>query len=81
MRILKNKITAVMKNDDYIDIAPGHQYEVEKVFSSGHIKLKNGQRRYLANSFELYNKGERITFKKAYMLYKLQRAIENVRMK
>lgn len=78
---MKSRITAVMKKDDYIDIEPWYQYEVEKVFSSGHIKLTNGPRIYLANSFELYNKGERITFKKAYMLYKLHRAMENVRMK
>lgn len=69
---------AIMKNDDYIDISPCYEYEVTRVYRNGYIKLKGKPRFYQADSFEIRYKGEKIPFKKAYQIYKVQSVLSKL---
>lgn len=72
---------ARMKNDGYVDLTPDFPYEIEKVLSNKYIKLKHSPRRYKASCFKLYHNDEEITFKEAYLLYRVQRIKAKLGMK
>lgn len=69
---------AYMKDDEYIDLTPDYPYEIDKVFSNGYIKLKNGPRRYKADCFYIYHKGKQIAIKDAYRIYKTNKMLSKV---
>ena len=64
-------MVAIMINDDYVNITPGYPYEVDKIWWDGHFTLKDSPRRYLATSFKFYDKGNELTFREAYKLYRV----------
>lgn len=64
---------ALMINDGYFDLVPDYPYEIDILLSGGYIKLKHNPRRYRARCFDIYHKGNKLTFEKAYKLYKIQR--------
>lgn len=55
-------------SDYYPDIAPGKEYEVEKI--GQYLKFKNNARRYRPFIFQLYRNGKTITVEqaKAYLI-------------
>lgn len=63
---------AVMIKDDFSDLALGYQYEIDKVYCDGHIRLKGMPGKYTGSSFEITHKGKVITVEKAYMQYFMQ---------
>ena len=63
---------AIMIEDEYVDVAPGHWYEVEKVFARDYIKLKGSPRKYLSKHFSIKHKGKKISHEEAYRLYRIQ---------
>ncbi|MED9905258.1 MAG: hypothetical protein UFG06_13895 [Lachnospiraceae bacterium] len=60
---------ATMIQDEYSDICLGYPYEVDRVYADGHIRLKNGPRRYDGRCFEIQHKGKKINLKEAYRRY------------
>ena len=62
---------AAMINDDYIDLVPGYEYEVERVYSPGynHIKLKHSPRKYDIHSFEITHNKRVLNHQEAYRQY------------
>ena len=72
---------AIMIEDEYIDVAPGHWYEVEKVFERDHIKLEGSPRKYLSKHFSLKHKGKKISHSEAYRLYRVQETIKSLSKK
>lgn len=63
---------AVMVKDDYLDITKGYTYEIDRIYSDGHIKLKESKRNYLASSFKLFMNGKEISLKEAYRLQQIE---------
>lgn len=74
-------MVAYMRNDGYIDLTPDYPYEIDKLMANGYIKLKQSPRKYRACCFDIYHKGEKITFSKAYNIYKVQSALKKVGFK
>lgn len=60
---MKKKITAAMKDDKYIELAPGYPYEVVE-YRAGKIMLKGCPRKYPAEHFQLKRGSEEISVKK-----------------
>ena len=62
---------AKMINDDYIDLVPGYEYEVARVYSPGYdyIKLKHSPRKYDIRSFEITRNGKVLNRQEAYRQY------------
>ena len=65
---------AIMIKDEYPDLYPFEEYEVEKVFNSprGYIMLKNNPRRYTSNCFSITHDGKPISHSEAYRLQQLK---------
>ena len=59
-------ITAIMLNPDYLDLEQGVEYEIDRLYSKGYIKLKNSNRRYRSSSFHILLNGEKISYTEAY---------------
>ena len=70
-----------MVKDDYTDITPGFPYEIERVFATTYIKLKDSPRRYMSSSFDIMHKGKKISHKEAYRQYKIQMVKDKLGMK
>lgn len=64
-------MVAIMRDDGYVDITPDFPYEIDKVFSNNRIRLKNSPRIYRSGSFEIFHNGEKISFEKAYKVYRI----------
>lgn len=60
---MKKKITAAMKDDKYIELAPGYPYEVVE-YRASKIMLKGCPRKYQAEHFQLKCGSEEISVKK-----------------
>jgi len=70
---------AVMINDDYIDLVPGWEYEVERVFSNyAYIILKGSLRRYDIHSFKITHNGRELSYREAYKQYMYESAMKKI---
>lgn len=63
---------AVMVKDDYLDITKDYPYEIDRIYSDGHIKLKNSPRKYLNGAFIFFNGDKKINYTEAYRLQQLE---------
>ena len=68
---------AILVKDEYSDIILEREYDIDRIYSDGHIKLTNSQRRYKAECFIFMNKDKKISYREAYRLQQ----IENVKKK
>lgn len=66
------KFKAKMINDSYIDLVPGYEYDVKKVFTDGHIMIGDSPRHYDINCFAITLNGKRLSKSEIYRQYKLQ---------
>ena len=73
---------AIMTNDDYIDLVPGYEYEVERMYSNyAYIILKGSPRRYDFHSFKIIHNGKVLSYQEAYRQYKYESAMKKIGMK
>ena len=68
---------AILVKDEYSDIILEWEYDIDRIYSDGHIKLMNSKRRYKTECFIFMNKGKKISYREAYRLQQ----IENVKKK
>ena len=68
---------ALMVKDDYTDLVLDHKYEVDTIYADKkHMKIKGSPRRYLMDSFIIYDeKGNVLNKTKAYKCYLIDRTI------
>ena len=64
---------AILVKDEYSDITLECEYDIDRIYSDGHIKLTNSQRRYKAECFIFMNKGKKISYREAYRLQQLEK--------
>lgn len=64
---------AILVKDEYSDIILGWEYDIDRIYSDGHIKLMNSQRRYKSECFIFMNKGKKISYREAYRLQQLEK--------
>lgn len=72
---------AILIKDEYSDIAMDFPYEVERVYATTYIRLKNSPRIYRSGSFKIMHKGKHITHRDAYKLYKIEMIKKKLGMK
>lgn len=71
---------AILVKDEYSDITLGWEYDIDRIYSDGHIKLINSPRRYEAGYFIFMNKGKKISYKEAYRLQQLEKVKKKLGM-
>ena len=64
---------AICEKEDYPDLTPGYEYEIYRIYSDGHIRLKNSPRKYDSKCFIFMNKGKKITYAEAYRLHQIEK--------
>lgn len=74
-------MTAYLIKDEYSDITLNYPYEVDRVYSDGHIRLKNSPRIYDGKSFRILHKGNSVSLSKAYEIYRVDVLMKKIGMK
>ena len=72
---------AILVKDEYSDIILECEYDIDRIYSDGHIKLMNSQRRYKAECFIFINKGKKISYREAYRLQQIEKVKKKLGMK
>lgn len=76
---MRKKITAEMKDDKYIELAPGYPYEVVE-YRSGKIMLKGCPRKYQTEHFQLKCNNREISIKRLEWMCAMDTVWEMIRI-